>query len=331
MTLPPHEKALAVEPSALSRRFPVQSKISGIVRRYVPRGGDDVTRRGALFSRSCPTDAAGTHRSPSGGGERPQQLRSGRKRRFDRQDSLKNRGSPPPRTSTPPRRICRRPRASWAWPGKGWPSSRRAGSRPPAKRRVDHPRAGRRHGARTSGHEGDPVVPLTTLPGRHAARRPWPTWATLLFKGTVDEIDVGKLRDGLAGADQDRCPSRRGGRAGGSPASRPRPRSRRAARCSTWRSTIVHRRWRGPARRLLGQRRHRDQGEDGRPAGPGAAGHASRATRPSSRCRAREGAEPTSGRSSMASPTDFRPRWSHGLAEGRRGGRAAARMRAPGE
>lgn len=45
-------------------------------------------------------------------------------------------------------------------------------------------------------HEGDPVVPLTS----YQAGTPLTTLAdmsTLLFKGTVDEIDVGKLREGM--------------------------------------------------------------------------------------------------------------------------------------
>jgi HlyD family secretion protein len=45
-------------------------------------------------------------------------------------------------------------------------------------------------------HEGDPVVPLTS----YQAGTPLTTLAdmsTLIFKGTVDEIDVGKLREGM--------------------------------------------------------------------------------------------------------------------------------------
>jgi HlyD family secretion protein len=47
-----------------------------------------------------------------------------------------------------------------------------------------------------SAHEGDPVVPLTS----YQAGTPLAVIAdmkTLLFKGTVDEIDVGKLREGM--------------------------------------------------------------------------------------------------------------------------------------
>jgi HlyD family secretion protein len=46
-------------------------------------------------------------------------------------------------------------------------------------------------------HEGDPVVPLTS----YQAGTPLTTLAdmtTLVFKGTVDEIDVGKLREGMS-------------------------------------------------------------------------------------------------------------------------------------
>jgi HlyD family secretion protein len=46
-------------------------------------------------------------------------------------------------------------------------------------------------------HEGDPVVPLT----QYQAGTPLATLAdmsALLFKGTVDEIDVGKLREGMS-------------------------------------------------------------------------------------------------------------------------------------
>jgi HlyD family secretion protein len=45
-------------------------------------------------------------------------------------------------------------------------------------------------------HEGDPVVPLTSFQAG-TALAVMADMKTLLFKGTVDEIDVGKLTEGL--------------------------------------------------------------------------------------------------------------------------------------
>ncbi len=46
-------------------------------------------------------------------------------------------------------------------------------------------------------HEGDPVVPLTSYQAGTALTN-LADMSTLIFKGTVDEIDVGKLREGMA-------------------------------------------------------------------------------------------------------------------------------------
>jgi len=45
-------------------------------------------------------------------------------------------------------------------------------------------------------HEGDPVVPLTSYQAGTALTT-LADMSTLLFKGTVDEIDVGKLKEGM--------------------------------------------------------------------------------------------------------------------------------------
>src|SRR5205085_1679575 len=45
-------------------------------------------------------------------------------------------------------------------------------------------------------NEGDPVVPLSSYQAGTALAT-MADMGTLLFKGTVDEIDVGKLREGL--------------------------------------------------------------------------------------------------------------------------------------
>src|SRR6266567_315939 len=46
-------------------------------------------------------------------------------------------------------------------------------------------------------NEGDPVVPLTSYQAGTALTN-LADMTTLIFKGTVDEIDVGKLREGMA-------------------------------------------------------------------------------------------------------------------------------------
>ena len=118
---------------------------------------------------------------------------------------------------------------------------------------------------------GDPVVPLTS----YQAGTDLATIADmsdLIFQGTVDEIDVGKLAVGLparlkVGALPDTpvkgklvriAPA--GYREGQREAVRGRDRARPEPEG-------------GPARRLLRERRPRDPREDRRPARPGAAGH----------------------------------------------------------
>ena len=110
--------------------------------------------------------------------------------------------------------------------------SRRAASRrdrPAVESMIRAPIAAR---CSSGGQRGDPVVPLTTFqagtplaPRRHAP---------LVFRGTVDEIDVGKLKEGMPariqiGALPEPVRAR-------SPGSRPSRRRRRARPCSTSRS-----------------------------------------------------------------------------------------------
>ena len=83
---------------------------------------------------------------------------------------------------------------------------------------------------------GDPVVPLTSYqPGTELATIA--DMSDLIFKGTVDEIDVGKLHVGPAGAHQGRRAADRRRHRARSRASRRRRSRRKARRSSTSRSS----------------------------------------------------------------------------------------------
>ncbi len=134
---------------------------------------------------------------------------------------------------------------------------------------------------------GDPITPLTSYqPGTELATIA--DMSDLIFKGTVDEIDVGKLHVGL--------PARI--KVGALPTdvvtghvSRIAPQAQQKDGATLFDVEIELERVRedGAASRLLGQRGPHHPGEEGRADRPRARGHRSRtaARRPSSSCRPR--------------------------------------------
>ena len=137
-------------------------------------------------------------------------------------------------------------------------------------------------------NEGDPVVPLTSYQAGTALTN-LADMTTLIFKGTVDEIDVGKLAEGL--------PARI--KIGALPEAKvegrvykiaPKSKTAEGATLFDVEIELLPAQGRHAARRLLGQRRDRGAREDERAAGARAAGDLRR--RQGERRASREGRGP---------------------------------------
>ena len=120
-------------------------------------------------------------------------------------------------------------------------------------------------------NEGDPVVPLTSYQAGTALTN-LADMNTLVFKGTVDEIDVGQAPRGDAHPHQDRRPARREGR-GEDLQDLAQVQDRRGGDALRRGDRAPAREGRRPARRLLGERRDRGPREARRAADPRAARH----------------------------------------------------------
>ena len=156
-------------------------------------------------------------------------------------------------------------------------------------------------------NEGDPVVPLTSYQAGTALTT-LADMSTLVFKGTVDEIDVGKLHEGMParikiGALPDAAVEGRVYKIA------PKSKTAEGATLFDVEIELLPAAGRHPARRLLRQRRHRGPREEGRAPAPGAAGDASRTARPRSRSRAPGDASRSRRTSRSASPTGSTSRW----------------------
>ena len=190
------EKALAVGAIKPEQEISVKSKISGIVRKVYREVGDYVHAGEPLFELSpdpTPLELTEARREV----ETTQNSFDQAKRAYDRQDSLKAQGI----TSSQDWDIAQKALQE---------TESRLGL---AKEKLALVEKGRVKSDRltvesiirapVSGtvlelavHEGDPVVPLTTFQAGTALAT-MADMKTLLFKGTVDEIDVGKLSEGL--------------------------------------------------------------------------------------------------------------------------------------
>jgi len=190
------EKALAVGAIKPEQEISVKSKISGIVRKTFREVGDYVKAGEPLFEilpDPTPLELTEARRELESATNAYDQA----KRQYDRQDSLKKQGI----TST----------QDWDLAEKGLQETEsRLGL---AREKLALVEKGRIKSeglnvesiirAPVSGtvlelavHEGDPVVPLTSFQAG-TALAVMADMSTLLFKGTVDEIDVGKLKEGL--------------------------------------------------------------------------------------------------------------------------------------
>ncbi|MEO5760834.1 MAG: efflux RND transporter periplasmic adaptor subunit [Vicinamibacteria bacterium] len=190
------EKALAVGAIKPDQEISVKSKISGIVKKSYREVGDYVRAGDPLFEIApdpTPLELTEARREL----ESTQNAYDQAKRSYDRQDSLKKQGI----TSTQDFDTADKnlqetqsklglAREKLALVEKGRIKSERLN----VESVIRAPVSGTM--LELNVHEGDPVVPLTSF----QAGTPLAVMAdmkTLLFKGTVDEIDVGKLTEGL--------------------------------------------------------------------------------------------------------------------------------------
>ncbi len=190
------EKALAVGAIKPDQEISVKSKISGIVRKNYHEVGDYVHAGEPLFEISpdpTPLELTEARREVENAANSFDQAR----RRYDRQDSLKNQGITSSQDWDTAQKELQETesrlglaREKLALVEKGRIKSERLNVesiiRAPVSGTV----------LELAVHEGDPVVPLTSFQAG-TALAVMADMKTLLFKGTVDEIDVGKLTEGL--------------------------------------------------------------------------------------------------------------------------------------
>jgi HlyD family secretion protein len=190
------EKALAVGAIGPEREVAVKSKISGIVKRSFREVGDEVRAGEPLFEilpDPTPMELTEARREV----EIARTVHDQARKAFERARTLKSQG------------IV----SSEAWERAEREVEEAAIRLSLAEERLALTEKGRIRGEKTSVesvirapisgtvlelqvNEGDPVVPLTSF----QAGTPLATLADmseLIFKGTVDEIDVGKLREGM--------------------------------------------------------------------------------------------------------------------------------------
>jgi len=190
------EKALAVGAIRPDQEISVKSKISGIVCRTYREVGDYVRAGEPLFEIQpdpTPLELTEARREVENATNAYDQA----KRKYDRQDSLKKQGITSSQDWDTAQKDLQETesrlglaREKLALVEKGRIKSERLNVesiiRAPVSGTV----------LELAVHEGDPVVPLTSFQAG-TALAVMADMKTLLFKGTVDEIDVGKLTEGL--------------------------------------------------------------------------------------------------------------------------------------
>ena len=190
------EKALAVGAIRPDQEISVKSKISGIVRKTYREVGDYVRAGEPLFEIQpdpTPLELTEARREVENATNAYDQA----KRKYDRQDSLKKQGITSSQDWDTAQKDLQETesrlglaREKLALVEKGRIKSERLNVesviRAPVSGTV----------LELAVHEGDPVVPLTSFQAG-TALAVMADMKTLLFKGTVDEIDVGKLTEGL--------------------------------------------------------------------------------------------------------------------------------------
>jgi HlyD family secretion protein len=190
------EKALAVGAIRPDQEISVKSKISGIVRKTYHEVGDYVQAGEPLFEIQpdpTPLELTEARREV----ENATNAFDTAKRKYDRQDSLKNQGITSSQDWDAAQKDLQETesrlglaREKLALVEKGRIKSERLN----VESIIRAPVSGTM--LELAVHEGDPVVPLTSFQAG-TALAVMADMRTLLFKGTVDEIDVGKLAEGL--------------------------------------------------------------------------------------------------------------------------------------
>lgn len=190
------EKALAVGAIRPEQEISVKSKISGIVQKTYREVGDYVRAGEPLFEIApdpTPLELTEARREVESASNAYDQA----KRQYDRQDSLKKQGITSSQDWDTAQKLLQETESrlglakeKLALVEKGRIKSDRMNVesiiRAPVSGTV----------LELAVHEGDPVVPLTSFQAG-TALAVMADMSTLLFKGTVDEIDVGKLHEGL--------------------------------------------------------------------------------------------------------------------------------------
>lgn len=190
------EKALAVGAIRPEQEISVKSKISGIVRKTYREVGDYVRAGEPLFEIQpdpTPLELTEARREVENAANGYDQA----KRKYDRQDSLKKQGITSSQDWDTAQKDLQETesrlglaREKLALVEKGRIKSERLN----VESVIRAPVSGTL--LELAVHEGDPVVPLTSFQAG-TALAVMADMKTLLFKGTVDEIDVGKLAEGL--------------------------------------------------------------------------------------------------------------------------------------
>jgi len=190
------EKALAVGSIRPEREIAVKSKISGIVKRSYREVGDRVRAGDPLFEilpDPTPLELTESRREL----EIAQNIYEQARKKFDRSKTLKDQGVLASQDWDIADKDVQdaRIRLNLATERLALVEKGRVRTA-----RIDVESIIRAPIARTVlellVHEGDPVVPLTSYQAGTALTT-LADMSTLLFKGTVDEIDVGKLKEGM--------------------------------------------------------------------------------------------------------------------------------------
>ena len=190
------EKALAVGAIKPDQEISVKSKISGIVSRNYHQVGDTVRAGEPLFEIQpdpTPLELTEARREVESAANSFEQAR----RKYERQDSLKKQGITSSQDWDSAEKEIQEAqsrlglaREKLALVEKGRIKSERLNVESVIRAPVNGTLL------ELAVHEGDPVVPLTSYQSG-TALAVMADMKTLLFKGTVDEIDVGKLKEGL--------------------------------------------------------------------------------------------------------------------------------------
>ena len=262
------EKAIAVGQIQPRQKFQVKSKISGIIRHCMVSVGDKVRAGDALFEIGpdpTPQELTDVDRSVDSANASYSRAKAD----YERSIELSRSGVVPKSDLDSKREAFELAKIAVARAEQGRDLTRKgrvSTANVTIESIIRAPAAGTI--LTRVVNPGDPVTPLTSYqPGTELATIA--DMSDLIFKGTVDEIDVGKLRVGVARADQGRgAPDRR----------RDGPRlAHRAAGAAEGGRDALRRRDRArpvdpnrAARGLLGQRRPDHPREEGRPRPAGA-------------------------------------------------------------